>query len=89
MAGKFGSNFKFKSRSCTSGVYNMAGSFNVLLASEVDAVGSALAAVVARVNTTPSPNMSDCIESDDVRVLRVAFRLEFLANESSFSSRLA
>lgn len=85
MVGKFGSNFKFKSRSCTSGVYNIAGRFNVLLASEADAVGSAVAAVVARVNTTPSPNMSDRIEGDGVSVLRVAFCLEFLAIESPFS----
>lgn len=89
MAGKSGYIFKFMSRSCTIGVYNIAGSFNVLLASEVDAVGSALAAVVASVNTTPSPNMSDRIEGDDIRVLRAAFRLDDLATESSFDGRLA
>lgn len=84
-----GSIRKFMSRSCTSGVYNIAGNFNVLLASEFDAVGSALAAVVASVNTAPSPNMSDRTEGDDVRVLRAAFRLDDLAIESSFSGRFA
>lgn len=76
-------------RSCTLGVYNIAGSFNVLLASVVDAVGSALAVVVASVNIAPSPNMSDRIEGDDVRVLRAAFRLDDLAIESSFPGRYA